>query len=287
MRSILYPDVNVYAARKRAGLPGAVHPRPNPWTPRDATPGRALSRTALAASGSQSLLASNSDRSLSSTRSRTKLSASRSELALRTIHGTMLRTRVPKEPWKRKNAVPKDPYLCPGLGRKVSKPPEAVYHAHKDNIKREQGANFKSPFFKTHISAENPSWMHIRELEPDMYLKYKEREKNELARKNRYKIAKQNAAEGRDAVSSYESPAWFRTNKNGKAPLKHLRSMPYGNRTLPVYDSLPGAKAGLSMQENRTARHEAMIRGPHNRIRTEMVEFVRASVKQGVKPFER
>ena len=129
--------------------------------------------------------------------------------------------------------------------------------------------------------------MHIRELEPDMYLKYKEKEKSEHERKNRYKIAKANAAEGRDAVSSYESPAWFRTNKNGKAPLKHPRSMPYGNRTLPVYDAPPGTKAGLSMQENRTARHKAMIRGPHNRIRTEMVEFVRASVKQGVKPFER
>ena len=282
MRSILYPDVNVYAARKRAGLPGAVPPRPNAWTPRDTAPGRARSRTALAASGSQSLLGSNSGRSSSDLGPNC---LHPNPLSLRTIHGTMLRTRVPKEPWKRGNAVPKDPYLC-GLGRKVNRPPEELYHTHKDNIKRERGQTSSHPSSKP-IFPQRTHRMHIRELEPDMYLKYKEKEKSEHERKNRYKIAKANAAEGRDAVSSYESPAWFRTNKNGKAPLKHPRSMPYGNRTLPVYDAPPGTKAGLSMQENRTARHKAMIRGPHNRIRTEMVEFVRASVKQGVKPFER
>ena len=171
--------------------------------------------------------------------------------------------------------MPKDPYLCPGLGRKVSRPPEELYHTHKVNIKHEQGANFQSPFFKTRISSESPSWMHLRELEPDSYLRHLKNEKAEAARKRNYKLKKANAAEGRDVVSSYESPAWFRTNKNGKSPLKNPRSMPYRNRTLPVYDAAPGTKAGLSMQENRTARHKKMIRGPHNRIRTEMVEFVR------------
>jgi hypothetical protein len=284
MRSLLYPDVRVYAARKKAGLPGAVAPRRNVWAPGALTPGRPRSRTALAASGSQSLLGQGAGSSGPRLPNKT-LSASQSAIALRTIHGTMMRTRVPKEPWKRAHPVAKDPYMCPGLGRKVSKASESLYHTHKHSIKKQQGANFQSPFFKTHISAETPKWMQLRELEPDKYVQYQIRQNAERKRQQEYKIAKARAAEGRDAVSSYESPAWFRTSKNGKKPITNPRSMPFGTRTLPIYDAPPGTKAGLSLQENRTARHRSRLQGPHNRCMTEMVEFCNAAVKQGVKPF--
>ena len=43
----------------------------------------------------------------------------------------------------------------------------------------------------------------------------------------------------------------------------------------------------LSLLENRTARDKALIQGPHNRMKTEMVVFVDAAVRQGIKPFDR
>ena len=43
--------------------------------------------------------------------------------------------------------------MCPGLGRKVSKPPEALYHTHKHSIKKQQGADFQSPFFGGDLQA--------------------------------------------------------------------------------------------------------------------------------------
>lgn len=219
-----------------------------------------------------------------------RLSASHASHALRnsrTIHGTRLRTRIPKEPWKRSNGIGKDPELCCQLGMSVSKPDELTYHSHKRRIKKQQGANFGSPFFKTRISSENPEWMHLRDLEPDKYLSYKTKVEQERRQKTVYEISKKNASEGRDAVSSYEAPLWFRTSKNGKKPLKHVRSLPYGNRTLPIYEAPPGTKTGMKFPENRTARRNARANKSHNRTRTQMVEFVRAAVKQGVRPFER
>ena len=282
MRSILYPDVNVYAARKKAGLPGAVAPRRNVWARGAHTPGRPRSRTSLTASGSLCLVEGKKGTGCAGESSfrRSKLSASQSALALRTIHGTMLRTRVPKEPWKRPNPIAKDPYMCPGLSHKVSKPTEVVYRTHKRFIKMQQGANFQSPFFKTHISVENPDWMHIRELEPEQYVKYQTRQDAKRSRKQQ-----STKASGRDAACSFEAPSWFATEKNGKEPIKNPRSMSYGNRTLPIYDAPPGTKAGLSMQENRTARSKLRVQGPHNRCLTEMVKYCNAAVKQGVKPF--
>ena len=92
-----------------------------------------------------------------------------------------------------------------------------------------------------------------------------------------------------DTTASYEAPEWFHTHAAGKkiAPAK-FRTIAHGNRTLLV-DKTPrnAPPAGLSLQEDRTARAQAAKRGPHNRIRTQNVEFVRACIKQGLKPFER
>ena len=196
---------------------------------------------------------------------------------LRTIHGTMLRLEFRRSPARKCCA---ERSVLNGPRAKSQQASRGMYHTHKDNIKREQGQ--PSPFFKTHISAENPSWMHIRELELDMY-QVQGKEKPNTSVRTGTRLQRQMQLKAAMLLAAMNRQLGF-AKQEWKVPLKHPRSMPHGNRTPPVRCAT-WYKAGLSMQENRTARHKAMIRGPHNRIRTN-AEFVRASVKQGVKRLE-
>jgi hypothetical protein len=99
----------------------------------------------------------------------------------------------------------------------------------------------------------------------------------------------------RTTAGSYETPNWFKTNRNGVKPIKNSKTYCHGNRTLlksHVDRGSTGRGTGvmflapnLSLLENRTARAEERKSKKHNRTRTAMVEYCRAAVRQGVKPF--
>ena len=99
----------------------------------------------------------------------------------------------------------------------------------------------------------------------------------------------------RTTAGSYETPNWFKTNRNGVKPIKNSKTYCHGNQTLlksHVDRGSTGRGTGvmflapnLSLLENRTARAEERRNKRHNRTRTAMVEYCRAAVRQGVKPF--
>lgn len=282
MRSRLYPDVLQYKRRRELGL--SSFPTPREW-------GHTPQASRSAQSSTHGVFKSNAKTASSSSSTTDRgggasvLSRSGSSSILRsdmerTIHGTLRRQRVPAKPWVRPNEHSDQGKLYSRL-QKVSVPEEHIYADWKNKLQKKRGMDTRHPFYKTKTSVEGPQFMQIPDLvNVDKFLGRKKADLDAAKRRAGY-------AKG-DTVASFEAPEWFHTHTAGKQlePAR-FRTIAHKKHTLLV-DKTPrnAPPAGLSLQENRTARAAAARAGPHNRKRTDNVQFVRACIKQGLKPFD-
>ena len=136
--------------------------------------------------------------------------------------------------------------------------------------------------------------MQLKSIQTPAYFVHRQTIQDEKTKEENYRNDR-SKNEDRTTAGSFETPDWFKTSRNGKKPVKNSKTVCHGNQTLLIshYDKgNTGRGTGtmflrpdLSLLEHRTARANERVKGPHNRIRTEMVEYCRAAVKQGVKPF--
>lgn len=268
-----YPDVLDYKARKEKGL----YPLPrklNVWA-----------KNSLARSGSD-ILGTN------------KKNSSGRE----TFRGSTAFTRGWKRQGYRRDLektkdLKKDKDYCVYTS-KISTPDEREYGEWKGRVNKNTGA-YNHPesigFFKGKVNEAAPKWMQLKTLQTPAFFSYKKSCDDEKRYERQYKLDRKKN-EDRTTAGSYETPNWFKTNRNGVQPIKNSRTVCHGNQTLLVSHHDKGISTGrgvgvmgnrpdLSLLENRTARHNHSLSGPHNRTKTDMVAFCDAAVKQGIKPF--
>jgi hypothetical protein len=267
---LCYPDVNIYKQRIQAGLP-PIPRKPNIWstTPKS----RALAKSASA------------------------MLATRTPRFQTTFNQSFTRVGYRKD--LERTVDQKKDKEYPTYTNKISTPNEKEYGIWKKQINHSTGAYNHSEsvgFFKNRVTDSAPKWMQLKKLQTPAFFTHKKKRDNEKRKEMEYR-RKTAENEDRTTAGSFETPAWFKTDRNGVKPIKNSKTVCHGFRTLLVSHHDRGStgrgtgvmtiRPDLSLLENRTARDKALIQGPHNRMKTEMVVFVDAAVRQGIKPFDR
>jgi hypothetical protein len=269
-----YPDVNVYQTRKNLGL-NPIPRKPNVWS----TTSRSTS------SGGESGLIRSASNILGNTTSRKSTTFNRSFKRLGYRHDLEHSKDLKKE----------NEYCL--YTNKISNSDEHEYGIWKRKKNVSSGA-YEHPssigFFKNRVNESAPKWMQLKSIQPSAFFKHKNRLDNEKIKEKQFKLDRLKN-EDRTTAGSFDTPDWFKTDRNGIKPIKNSKTFCHGNQTLLKSHESRGftgrgtgvmqLRPDLSLLENRTARSKLRLKGPHNRIRTEMVEFCRAAVKQGIKPF--
>ena len=265
---LCYPDVNNYKLRKEAGLP--LFPRKtNVWD-------RSKKNLALSKSASHIL----TQKPFSSTFNR-----------------NFTRCGYRKDLERTKDQ--KRDRVYPKYTNKISTPNEHEYGTWKKQVNHNTGAyNHRESvgFFKNRVNEAAPKWMQLKKLQTPAFFEHKRKKDAEWKSQEQYKSDRAKN-EDRTTAGSWETPSWFKTDRNGIGPIKNSKTVCHGLQTLLVSHHDRGntgrgscvmtLRPDLSLLENRTARGNKHLLGPHNRMKTEMVVFVDAAVKQGIKPFDR